>query len=63
MDPNQWRNFNLPYGQSPPVGLGSGPPRLEMGPQQTGFTSGAQVLSQTLCNLDVISVELSDQVL
>lgn len=49
MDPNQWRNFNLPYGQPPPVGLGSGPPRLEMGPQQTGFTSGE---NQTYCNLN-----------
>ncbi|XP_061167072.1 uncharacterized protein LOC133175935 [Saccostrea echinata] len=41
MDPNQWRNFNLPYGQSPGISLGSGLGRLDMGHQQAaGFSSG-----------------------
>ncbi|XP_062610348.1 uncharacterized protein LOC134272122 [Saccostrea cucullata] len=41
MDPNQWRNFNLPYGQSPGIGLGSGLGRLDMGQQQApGFSPG-----------------------
>lgn len=40
MDPNQWRNFNHPYGQPPGVGLSTGLPRLDLGHQHTGLGPG-----------------------
>uniref|UniRef100_K1Q354 Proline-rich protein 12 n=1 Tax=Magallana gigas TaxID=29159 RepID=K1Q354_MAGGI len=40
MDPNQWRNFNTPYGQPPGVGSSAELPRLELVTQQTVFSPG-----------------------
>lgn len=44
MDPNQWRNFNAPYGQPPGVGSSAELPRLELVTQQTVFSPGMFLL-------------------
>lgn len=44
MDPNQWRNFNTPYGQPPGVGSSAELSRLELVTQQTVFSPGMFLL-------------------
>lgn len=48
MDPNQWRNFNTPYGQPPGVGSSAELPRLELVTQQTVFSPGMFLLKYIL---------------